>query len=210
VVAADEAKSIEPLLFAQPHAVLLFAHLMIRFGWRTRMAYFMRAPRVTWPGAQLNELQYRRSLDSRSRNGEDQDEAPGRRARDLVYVLFARSLLSIRSAGGIVGGHHKLGQPANPAVSTFFPSPQSNHKSYRISDSSAVSGHKTRMHAGRTRHRRIHYWSHQPLRPIGDETAGVRHAAAGVLERRARGLGGAARGGLWRAPCGEQAAPPLC
>src|SRR5215831_19914048 len=88
----------------------------------------MCASRATRPGAQLNELQYRRSLDSRSRNGEDQDEAPGRRARDLVYGLFARSLLSIRSAGGIVGGHHKLGQPANPAVSTFFPSSQSNHK----------------------------------------------------------------------------------
>src|SRR5262245_43971014 len=57
IVAADEAKPIEPLLLAQPHAVLLFAHGMIRFGWRTRLAYFMRAPRVTWPGAQLNELQ---------------------------------------------------------------------------------------------------------------------------------------------------------
>src|SRR5262249_13937870 len=142
-------------------------------------AYFMCASRATRPGAQLNELQYRRSLDSRSRNGEDQDEAPGRRARDLVYGLFARSLLSIRSAGGIVGGHHKLGQPANPAVSTFFPTSQSNHKSHRISDSSAVSGHETRMHAGQTRHRRIHYWSHQPLRPIGDETAGLRHGAGG-------------------------------
>src|SRR5262249_57303643 len=57
IVAADEAKPIEPLVLAQPHAVLLFAHGMIRFGWRTRLAYFMRAPRVTWPGAQLNELQ---------------------------------------------------------------------------------------------------------------------------------------------------------
>src|SRR5262249_12509607 len=57
IVAADEAKPIEPLLLAHPDAVLPFDHGMIRFGWRLRLAYFMRASRVAWPGAQLNELQ---------------------------------------------------------------------------------------------------------------------------------------------------------
>ena len=37
VVAADEAKPIEPLLLAQPHAIAVLAHGMIRFGWRTRL-----------------------------------------------------------------------------------------------------------------------------------------------------------------------------
>jgi hypothetical protein len=32
IVAADEAKPIEPLLLAQPHAATVFAHGMIRFG----------------------------------------------------------------------------------------------------------------------------------------------------------------------------------
>src|SRR5262249_59520847 len=96
----------------------------------------------------------------------------------------------------------------NPAVSTFFSSPQSNHKSYRISDSSAVSGHETRMHAGRTRHRRIHYWSHQPLRPIGDETAGVRHAAAGFFAAAGGGLGGAGVAGVPPPAVEKPPAPP--
>jgi len=37
IVAADEAKPIEPLLLAQPHAIAVLAHGMIRFGWRTRL-----------------------------------------------------------------------------------------------------------------------------------------------------------------------------
>ena len=36
IVAADEAKPIEPLLLAQPHTVAVFAHGMIRLGWRPR------------------------------------------------------------------------------------------------------------------------------------------------------------------------------
>src|SRR5262249_46542744 len=111
-----------------------------------------------------------------SRNGEDQDdEAPGSCARNLIHGLVARSLFSICSASG---GLHKHEQPTNPTVSTFSSSAESDHKSYRISDKSAVSGHKTRMHARPTRHRRVHYRPDRPLRPVNDETAGVRHDTA--------------------------------
>src|SRR5262249_51633943 len=37
VVAAGEAKPIEPLVFAPPPALPLLGHGMIRFGWRTRL-----------------------------------------------------------------------------------------------------------------------------------------------------------------------------
>src|SRR5262249_33772507 len=70
-----------------------------------------------------------------------------------------------------VGSLHKLEQPANSIVSTFFSSTRSNHKNHWISDNSAVSGIKARMHAGRTRNRRSHYWPNRPLRPIGGETS---------------------------------------
>ena len=52
IVAADEAKPIEPLLLAQPHAVAVFAHWMIRLR-DLAPAYFMSASRATLP--QLNE-----------------------------------------------------------------------------------------------------------------------------------------------------------
>jgi hypothetical protein len=124
-------------------------------------------------------------LDLSRRNGEDEDEAPARRARDLVHLLVARSLPWIRSAtrrniGGLheheqpanstVGGFHEHEQPANSTVSTFFSSSESNHQNPWRSDGSVVSGIKTRMHARRTKHRRPHYWSDRPLRPIGGRT----------------------------------------
>src|SRR5262249_15759548 len=95
-----------------------------------------------------------------------------------VFLLDPSSAFA-QQAGSSGATTNSASRPT-PPVPPFSPPPQSNHKSYRTSHSSAASGHKTRMHAGRTRRRRIHYWSHQPLRPIGDETAGVGHAATGL------------------------------
>src|SRR5262249_56952227 len=74
----------------------------------------------------------------------------------------------------------------------LFFSTQSNQKNYWISDSSAVSGFKIRMHARRTRNRRIHYWPNRPLRPIADDNAAI---AAAVGERKGRQWRGATRPG---------------
>src|SRR5262249_33814983 len=138
---------------------------------------------------------------------EDQDEAPDSRARDLVGALVARSFPRSRSASGIIGSLHKHEQPANPTVSAFFYSPQPNHKSYRISDGSAVSRHKTRMYARRTRHRRVHHRPDQPLRPLGDETAGIRHDTA-FFDAHSAGARGGGRSPTVGAV--ERAAGPAC
>src|SRR5262245_59972087 len=71
---------------------------------------------------------------------------------------------------------------------TFSGRARGRRKNYWISDSSAVSGIKIRMHARRTRNRRIHYWPNRPLRPIGGDNAGI---AAAVVERKVREWRGA-------------------